>query len=344
MVNNIEIYAMTRFMKTAVYTISFVVLFCFLFPSVLIDADATLEAGGNTSTASENRTVSFSPFVSTTTDKLRVIASFYPIFEFVKKVGGEGVEVTSLIPVGTEPHDFDPTVQQVQDAETADMVVFNGAGFEGEQLMNTNAKSVLDTSKGLNLTAGTDRHTEGNEHDDQASFDPHIWLDPLLAKQQVEHIRDGLIQIDPRNTEYYTKNTNSFLTELDNLDRMIKERLSNCEKKDFIAFHNAFGYFADRYGLTQHSIQGLSPEAEILPQRLQQIIGLARNMGLDTIYSEELVDPRLANVIAQEIPNGKVLVLSPIEGISKEEQNTGIGYLDKMKENIENLRLGLKCN
>ena len=95
--------------------------------------------------------------------------------------------------------------------------------------------------------------------------------------------------------------------------------------------------------MTQHSIQGLSPEAEILPQRMQQIIGLASDMGLDTIYSDELADPRLANVIAQEIPNGKVLVLSPIEGISKEEQNTGIGYLDKMNENIENLRLGLKC-
>lgn len=88
---------------------------------------------------------------------------------------------------------------------------------------------------------------------------------------------------------------------------------------------------------------GISPEAEILPQRLQQIIALARDMGIDTIYSEELVDSRLANVIAQEIPNGRVLLLSPIEGVSIEEQNVGIGYLDKMNENIENLRLGLKC-
>jgi zinc transport system substrate-binding protein len=186
--------------------------------------------------------------------------------------------------------------------------------------------------------------TASNEHtDDGGSLDPHIWLDPLLAKQQVEQIRDGLIRIDPRNAEYYDVNANSFITELDDLDRTIRERISNCETKDFIAFHDAFSYFADRYGLTQHSIQGLSPEAEILPQRLQQIIGLARDMGLDTIYSEELADPRLANVIAQEIPNGKVLVLSPIEGIGREEQNAGIGYIDKMNENIENLRLGLKC-
>jgi zinc transport system substrate-binding protein len=329
--------------RMIVFVIPFVV-FCFLTTSVFLLAEATPETGGNISSTTENRTVGISPFVSNATERVQVVASFYPVFEFVKKVGGDKVEVISLIPVGTEPHDFDPTVQQVQNAETADMVVLNGAGFEGEQVMNMNAKYVVDTSKGLNLTAGTDIHIEGNEHDDQASFDPHIWLDPLLAKQQVEHIRDGLIQIDPRNAEYYIKNANSFLMELDNLDRTIRERLSNCEKKDFIAFHNAFGYFADRYGLTQHSIQGLSPEAEILPQRLQQIIGLARDMGLDAIYSEELVDARLANVIAQEIPNGKVLVLSPIEGISKEEQNTGVGYLDKMNENIENLRLGLKCN
>lgn len=114
-------------------------------------------------------------------------------------------------------------------------------------------------------------------------------------------------------------------------------------KKDFIAFHNAFSYFADRYGLSQHSIHEATSEGEILPQRIQQIISLARDTGLDTIYSEELVDPRLANVIAQEIPNGKVLVLSPIEGIDKEEQNAGIGYIDKMNENIKNLKVGLKC-
>jgi zinc transport system substrate-binding protein len=133
------------------------------------------------------------------------------------------------------------------------------------------------------------------------------------------------------------------MSELDKLDGTIRSELSNCEKRDFIAFHNAFSYFADRYGLIQHSIQGLSPEAEILPQRIQQIIELAGGYGIDTIYSEDLIDPRLANVIAQEIPNSNVLVLSPIEGIDKEEQNAGVGYLAKMKANVENLKIGLKC-
>ena len=112
----------------------------------------------------------------------------------------------------------------------------------------------------------------------------------------------------------------------------------------FITFHRSFGYFANRYGLTQHSIhEATSPEGEILAQRIQQIIGLARDKGLDTIYSEEVSDPRSANVIAGEIPSGKVLVLSPIEVIDKEEQDAGTDYLVKMNENIENLKVGLKC-
>ena len=133
------------------------------------------------------------------------------------------------------------------------------------------------------------------------------------------------------------------MSELDSLDGIIKSELSDCEERHFISFHNAFSYFANRYGLTQHSIQGLSPEAEVSPQQIQQIIELARGRDVDTIYSEDLIDPRLANVIAQEIPNGKVLVLSPIEGINKEEQNAGEGYLNKMRENLEILKIGLKC-
>ena len=330
---------MTRYSTSVIAVIPFAILFCSIFSFVLISVNGALAAVGNTT--AENSAVNSGPSASTKLDKIKVIASFYPIFEFVKKVGRDTVEVSSLIPVGIEPHDYEPTIQQVQNAETADMLVFNGAGFEGQWIKSINTKFVVDTSKGLNLTGSTDEHASDGQS--RVLMDPHIWLDPLLAKQQVEKIRDGLIKADPANAAYYNENAKRFMSELDSLDRTIKSELSNCEKKDFIAFHNAFSYFANRYGLVQHSIQGISPEAEILPQRLQQIIGLARDMGLDTIYSEELVDPRLANVIAQEIPNSKVLVLSPIEGINKEEQNAGIGYLDKMKENVDNLKVGLKC-
>jgi zinc transport system substrate-binding protein len=134
------------------------------------------------------------------------------------------------------------------------------------------------------------------------------------------------------------------LAELDKLDKTIKTQLESCKKKDFISFHNSFSYFAKRYGLTQHSISQSGPEAEVTPARLAEIINVAKNLKLDVIYSEELMDPRYALVISQELPNGKVLVLSPIEGLTKNEQDSGIRYIDKLHENIRNLYLGLECN
>ena len=279
--------------------------------------------------------------------KVKVVASFYPIYDFVQKIGGDRVEVSSIIPPGVEPHDWEPTIQQRLEAESSDMIVYNGAGFE-KWIEEIDAKFRVDTSEGLELLEGS---SEGGDHKTSASghtdlnenADPHIWLDPILAKYQIEKIRDGLIKIDPANTNYYNGTAKKFIAELDSLDAFIRSELSNCDKIDFIAFHNAFTYFSNRYGLNQHSVYGVSPEGDILPQRLQEIIKLSRELNIDTIYAEDLVDPRLVNVIATEIPNGKVLILSPIEGIDEEEQKAGKGYIDKMRQNIENLKVGLRC-
>jgi zinc transport system substrate-binding protein len=267
--------------------------------------------------------------------RIKVVASFYPVYEFVKNVGGNKVDVSTLIPIGVEPHDFEPTIQQIQNAESADLVVYNGAGLE-KWIDKIDSKFKVDASQGLNFLKGNDSEGAG-------SYDPHVWLDPVLAKKQVENIRDALIKADPANSVYYQSNADKFIAELNNLDNKIKTELTTCDKKDFIAFHNAFTYFASRYGLNQNSILGITPEGEILPQRLQEIIVLAKDLGLNIVYSEDLVDPRSAEVIAQEIPNGKVLILSPIEGINATEQKAGIGYLDKMNEDIDNLKIGLQC-
>jgi zinc transport system substrate-binding protein len=267
--------------------------------------------------------------------RIKVVASFYPVYEFVKNVGGNKVDVSTLIPIGVEPHDFEPTIQQIQNAESADLVVYNGAGLE-KWIDKIDSKFKVDASQGLNFVKDNDSEGAG-------SYDPHVWLDPVLAKKQVENIRDALIKADPANSVYYQSNADKFIAELNNLDNKIKTELTTCDKKDFIAFHNAFTYFASRYGLNQHSILGITPEGEILPQRLQEIIELAKDLGLNIVYSEDLVDPRSAEVIAQEIPNGKVLILSPIEGINATEQKAGIGYLDKMNEDIDNLKIGLQC-
>ncbi len=265
--------------------------------------------------------------------KVKVVASFYPIYEFVKEIGKDRVEAESLIPVGIEPHDFEPTVQHIQNAENADLIVYNGGGFEGQWPDRINNENKLDLAETLNLT------------EDGGTIDPHIWLDPILVKEEIKVIRDDLIKVDSANANYYKQNAQNLTSELDTLDGYIKQAFSSCQKKDFIAFHNAFSYFADRYGLTPHSIsETLAPEGEVLPQRIPQIIQLAQQLGISTIYAEDLIDPRSAQVIAQEIPGGKVLTLSPIEGITEEEQNKGIGYMDKMKQNVDNLKIGLECN
>ena len=267
--------------------------------------------------------------------KLKIVSSFYPLLEFTKQIGGNRVEVSSLVPIGIEPHDFDPTIRQIQNAETADILIYNGAGLE-KWIEKINVKSKVDASQNLSLL-------NSNGEDKSGMYDPHVWLDPVLAKGQVESIRNALMNADPLNAKYYSENANKFIEKLDKLDDDIRGELLDCKKHDFISFHNSFSYFAKRYGLNQHSIYGLSPEGEILPQKLQQIIQLAKDKALSTIYSESLIDPRFANVVAEEIPNGKVMVLSPIEGINQEEQNQGIGYLDKMYENIKSLRIGLEC-
>jgi zinc transport system substrate-binding protein len=185
-----------------------------------------------------------------------------------------------------------------------------------------------------------------NDPEIHAPTDPHIWLDPILAIHQVENIRDGLSKVDPGNAAYYDQNAQKFIGQLKSLNTSIRGNLSssNCAKKDFIAFHNAFGYFAKEYGLNQHSIhEGLTAEGEILPQRLVQVVQLAKNLGINIIYSEDLIDPRSSQVIADEIPNGKVMVLSPIEGINKQEQQQGIGYLEKMYQDLAALKEGLQC-
>ena len=284
------------------------------------------------------------------TEKINVIASFYPFYEIAKEIGGNNTVVTSVIPIGVEPHDWEITPQQIPDITQADMIIYNGIGFDSwlgkkEQFRNS---FLVDISKDLQLIKLGKQESENIKSTDQiydhtSRYDSHIWLDPILVKNISKTISNALIKLDPNNTKAYEQNTENFNQQLDALDTLIKKSLANCELQDFITFHEAFQYFANRYGLNQHAVHGLASEGEILPQQIVKTISLAKDLGIDTIYSEELKDPRLSQTLAEEIPNGKVLLLSPIEGINQEEQKKDIGYLDKMEMNLENLKQGLKC-
>jgi zinc transport system substrate-binding protein len=284
-------------------------------------------------------------------EKIKVVASFYPFYEIAKEIGGNNTLVISVIPMAVEPHDWEITPQKIHDITEADMIIYNEIGFDSwlgkkEEFRNS---FLVDISKNLQLIKlGKQQESENVRHDDQiydqtSRYDPHIWLDPILVKNISKTISNALIKLDPDNTDSYLQNTENFNQQLDTLDSLIKKSLANCELKDFVTFHDSFHYFANRYGLTQHAVHGLSPEGEILPQQIIKTISLAKDLGIDTIYSEELKDPRLSQTLASEIPNGKVLLLSPIEGIESQEQKKDIDFIDKMEMNLKNLKQGLKC-
>ena len=262
--------------------------------------------------------------------KLQAISSFYPLYEFAQQVGQDKVNVQLLVPEGVEPHDWEPTIQDVQLMQKSDMIIVNGFGFENwvENLEEMNYQGiVVDTSDGI-------IRNENNENPILLSEDPHIWLNPILAKTQVQTIADAFSKSDPLNQKFYQKNAQSYMIELDKLDSKIKNDLSNCNR-DFITFHDSFSYFAYEYDLNQHTIiSSNDPHSEPTAKTLEKIINTARELELKIIFTEDTTDPRISKVVANEI-GGKILVLSPLE-ISGDGN-----YISIMTENLNHLKEAL---
>lgn len=266
------------------------------------------------------------------TGKIKVVATIYPLYEFSKRIGGDKVEVSILVPAGAEPHDWEPGPKDMIKIESARIFVYNGAGFEPwveGTLKGIESKNliIVDFSSGIQLVL------------DNGS-DPHIWLDPISAEHQVDLIKEALIRSDPQNSEYYDTNADSLKKDLNLLDEDIKNELGSSKKKVFITSHAAFGYFSKRYGLTQVSVAGLSPDVEPSPAKMAQIIEIARKNDIKYIFFETLVNPGLSEVIAKEA-GAKTLVLDPIEGLSQADMDGGKTYFTVMRENLKNLKIAL---
>lgn len=272
---------------------------------------------------------------------LEAIASFYPLYEFAHKVSQDKIHVDLLVPVGIEPHDWEPTIKDVQRIQKSDFVVINGIGFEDwvDSLDEINYQgTIIDTSKGINSKHNEIFESQKHEVDDDShnhdDNDPHIWLVPSLAKIQVQNIADAFSISDPENQKFYQQNAQSFIKELDKLDSKIRTELSGC-KRDFVSFHDAFSYFADEYNLHQHTIiSSNDPHGEPTSKTLEAVINTAKNLDITIIFTEETANPRTSQVIADEI-GGKILVLSPLE-IANDKN-----YIQRMSENLDNLKEAL---
>ena len=263
--------------------------------------------------------------------KLQVVTSANFLYEFTQTIGNEIIDVSLLVPMGVDPHDWEPTIRDTERLQRANMIIINGIGYEHwiDSLDTSGYQGIIvDTSDGILI--------DDEKHDDEkhGNLDPHIWLNPVYAQLQVKNIANALSNSDPENKKYYQSNAEIYITELDSLDSKIRNDLSNC-RTDFITFHNAFSYFSKEYGLTQHTIiSSNDSHGEVTPKTLENIISLAKELNIKVIFAEESTSIKTSQVIADEI-GGKVLVLSPLEITSTSN------YISKMNQNLENLQEAL---
>ena len=302
--------------------------------------------------------------------KLTVMASFYPLQYLAEKIGGEHVSVTSLTPEGAEPHDLELSPKMVDSLSSADAVIYL-AGFQSavdEAIEQQAPKTVIDVSSAADLIeAGTDANhpsedeeeatdeaqsgeTEAHDHDHEGadhadhdhhhdmSADPHFWLDPTRMAKAATLVGDKLAEADSPHADTYKANAKALAEELNTLSNTLVTKTSNCKVKTFVTAHTAFGYLADRTGLTQVGISGLDPESSPSPARLAEIAQIAKEQGVTTIFTEALIDPKVAQTLADDL-GITTAVLDPIES----QTDASKDYAATMNSNIEALTKALDC-
>ena len=290
--------------------------------------------------------------LSNDNSKLNVITSFYPMYDFAKKIGGEYVEVANLVPAGTEPHDWEPSTTDIASLEHADVFIYNGAGMESwvNKVLSTLSNKSLTTveaSQNVSLRAGgehehdeDENHTDEETHDEE-HYDPHVWLNPLNAKKEMENIKDAFVKADPNNQSYYEANYTEYAAKFDQLDQEYRDTISGLTNKNIVVAHEAFGYLCDAYGLKQVGIEGLSPDSEPDPAKMAEVIDFVRENHVKVIFFEELVSPKVAETIAYET-GASAEMLNPLEGLGDEELAAGEDYFSVMESNLEKLKAALE--
>ncbi|WP_411115893.1 metal ABC transporter substrate-binding protein [Streptomyces sp. 058-1L] len=295
-------------------------------------------------------------------DKLKVTASFYPMQFLAERIGGEHVAVTSLTKPGVEPHDLELTPRQIGSISESDYVLYL-KGIQpavDDAILQSGVKNTVDAATLTTLedhgseVSGHDHGHEEEAHEDEAheehaegdghnhgeegGADPHIWLDPVKYAEVAKGVGKSLEKADPDHAADYKKNTEALVGELNKLNTAYETGLKNTATMTFITTHSAFGYLAERYGLTQQGIAGIDPEAEPSPARIQEIHTIAEKEKATTVFFETLASDRTAKTLAKDT-GLKTGVLDPLEGITKKSQ--GADYIEVMESNLSALQKAL---
>ena len=256
-----------------------------------------------------------------------VVASFYPLAYAAEEIGGTTAAVTNLTPPGAEPHDVELSVRDVERVRSADVVLYLGEGFQ------PNLEAAVEGAEGDAIDLLPDVAIREGPPDATETADPHVWLDPLRYATLARRIGEALRR---------PAAAGEFVRRLRKLDREYELGLADCERREIVTSHAAFGYLAERYGLEQIAISGLSPEAEPAAGELEQLVAEVREHGATTVFFEPLVSPRLAETIAREA-GVETAALNPVEGLTESEIERGADYFTVMRANLETLREALAC-
>ncbi len=279
---------------------------------------------------------------STSSGRLSVTTSFYPLTYLTDQIGGDRVDVTTMTKPGAEPHDLEVTPRDVAGLRESDLVVYL-AGFQpavDDAVSTARPKTTFDAADPAGLDLTYTPIEEGIEAKDERGTDPHFWLDPIRLSTVAADLTQTLITIDPDGRQVFEANLTGLRAELAGLDEDFRSGLARCATTDVVTSHNAFAYLTRRYGLEQIGISGLVPEAEPGAQRLAAVARLVRERGVSTIYYESLVDPAAARTVARET-GARTDVLDPIEGLT--DSSRGRDYLEVMRSNLTSLRKGQSC-
>ncbi|SDK02247.1 metal ABC transporter solute-binding protein, Zn/Mn family [Natronincola ferrireducens] len=281
--------------------------------------------------------------------RIKMFASFYPLYDFAKKVGGDLVDVSVVVPHAIDPHSFDPSPRIIAQLETADVLIYNGLGMEPWidgvlEIFKDKNTIIIEANKGLELIKFEEdngyHHHEHDHHHHDGEYDPHIWMDPINVIKIAEGIKDAFVEIDPENIGYYEENYINFRNQLKNLDKDFIEGLEKAVGRRILVSHSAFGYLANRYNIKEIAVSGVSPHQEPSPGRLAELTEKAKEFNLKYIFFEGLANPRTAEILGEEA-NLEVLTLYNIEGLTEEQREFGEDYLSLMYKNLENLKKAL---
>ncbi|MGW2827874.1 metal ABC transporter substrate-binding protein [Streptomyces sp. NPDC001286] len=280
------------------------------------------------------------------TGKFDVVASFYPMAFLAERIGGAHVHVTSLTQPGQEPHDLEISARQTAQLQDSDAVLYlknlqpsvDDAVAQSEVKTKIDAASLTSLEKHGNEVGGHAASHDGSKNEELSGLDPHIWLDPVRYAQVAEGVGKSFEKADPEHAADYRKNTATLVKRLHALDTQFKDGLAHTKSKVFITTHAAFGYLAERYGLTEEAINGLDPESEPSAARVRQLETMAKADGVTTVFYETLVSDKTAKTVASDA-GLKTDVLDPIEGITSKSRGTD--YFSVQEANLKALQSAL---